>query len=276
MQITQTKSKSGGNQTGTWSAFSAAGLSTARKNVAMVNCLFLAAFVLQMQHSGAETKQPILIDSEFTQPEKLQLRFRPLGKYAATTFTSHIRVLFNYSSLIQLESKMDQQLDQFVMDIDKYHFKIDDADLRTIHSTFQIYRQNTKEIFKLFNDLLASLPPVHARQRRQWDIASFVAATAALSLATYNTIQISKLETAIEVQQAKTDLLTDITKLHEQHLHQLQGQMSDIGQEIQCQHLGRTRGRPGRSHCHWRHQLFPNAVLVRLGRMQASWPNVLL
>jgi len=162
------------------------------------------------------------------------------------------------------------------MDIDKYHFKIDDADLRTIHSTFQIYRQNTKEIFKLFNDLLASLPHVHARQRRQWDIASFVAATAALSLATYNTIQIAKLETAIEVQQAKTDLLTDITKLHEQHLHQLQGQMSDIGQEIQCQHLGRTRGRPGRSHCHWRHQLFPNAVLVRLGRMQASWPNVLL
>jgi hypothetical protein len=128
---------------------------------------------------------------------------------------------------------MDQRLDQFVMDIDKYHFKIDDADLRTIHSTFQIYRQNTKEIFKLFDDLLASLPHVHARQRRQWDIASFVAATAALSLATYNTIQISKLETAIEVQQAKTDLLTDITKLHEQHLHQLQGKMSDIGQEIQ-------------------------------------------
>jgi hypothetical protein len=128
---------------------------------------------------------------------------------------------------------MDQRLDQFVMDIDKYHFKVDDADLRTIHSTFQIYRQNTKEIFKLFNDLLASLPHVHARQCRQWDIASFVAATAALSLATYNAIQISKLETAIEVQQAKTDLLTDITKLHEQHLHQLQGQMSDIGQEIQ-------------------------------------------
>ncbi len=85
----------------------------------------------------------------------------------------------------------------------------------------------------MFNDLLASLPHVHVRQRRQWDVASFVAATAALSLATYNTVQISKLETAIEVQQAKTDLLTDISKLHEQHLHQLQGQINDIGQEIQ-------------------------------------------
>jgi len=206
----------------------------------MVNCLFLAAFVLQMQHSGAETKQPILIDTAFTQPDKLQLRFRPMGRYAASTFTSHIRIPFNYSSLINLESKMDQRLDQFLIALDKYHINIEDSTLRTIHSTFQIYRQNTKEIFKLFNDLLASLPHVHARQRRQWDVASFVAATAALSLATYNTIQISKLETAIEVQQAKTDLLTDITKLHEEHLHQLQGQMSDIGNEIQVVKLVQT------------------------------------
>ncbi len=134
---------------------------------------------------------------------------------------------------MHLESKMGQRLDQFITDIDRYKFTTKDADRRTIQSTFEIYKQNTKEIFNLFNDLLASLPHVHVRQRRQWDVASFVAATTALSLATYNTIQISKLETAIEVQQAKTDLLTDISKLHEQHLHQLQGQMSDIGQEIQ-------------------------------------------
>jgi len=193
-----------------------------------------------MQHSGAETKQPILIDTAFTQPEKLQLRFRPMGRYAASTFTSHIRIPFNYSSLVHLQSKMDRRLDKFLEDLDTFHFKIEDDTLRTIHSTFQIYRQNTKEIFKLFNDLLASLPHVHVRQRRQWDVASFVAATAALSLATYNTIQISKLETAIEAQQAKTDLLTDITKLHEEHLHQLQGQMDGIGNEIQVVKLLQT------------------------------------
>jgi hypothetical protein len=138
------KAKSGGNQTGTWSILSAADLSTARKNVTMVNFLFLTAFVFQMQYSGAETKQPILIDSEFTQPEKMQLRFCLLGKYAATTFTSHIRVPFNYSNLLHLESKMDQRLDQFITDLDKYHFKVGDADLRTIHSTFQIYRQTPR------------------------------------------------------------------------------------------------------------------------------------
>ncbi len=58
-------------------------------------------------------------------------------------------------------------------------------------------------------------------------------AAAALSLATYNTVQISKLETAIEAQQAKTDLLTDISKLHENHMHKLDNMVDDIGKELQ-------------------------------------------
>jgi hypothetical protein len=70
-------------------------------------------------------------------------------------------------------------------------------------------------------------------QRRQWDVASFVAASSALTLSTYNTVQISKLETAIEAQKQKTDLLTDIVKIHEQHLHQLDRMIDDIGREIQ-------------------------------------------
>jgi len=74
---------------------------------------------------------------------------------------------------------------------------------------------------------------VPERQRRQWDIASFVAATAALTLSTYNTLQISKLETAIEKQQQKTDLITDIVHIHEQHLHQLDTMIKNIGNEIQ-------------------------------------------
>jgi hypothetical protein len=64
-------------------------------------------------------------------------------------------------------------------------------------------------------------------------VASFVPATAALTLATYNTVQIFKLETAIEAQQAKTDLLTDISKLHKQHLHKLDEMIDDIGRDLQ-------------------------------------------
>jgi len=35
-------------------------------------------------------------------------------------------------------------------------------------------------------------------------------------------------------QKQKTDLLTDIVKLHEQHLHQLDEMIEDIGKEIQA------------------------------------------
>ncbi len=105
-------------------------------------------------------------------------------------------------------------LDQFLLDVKEFNFEMDESTTATLKSTFQIYKQNTREIFKLFHNLLSSLPHVHEQQHRQWDVASFVAATAALSLATYNSIQISKLETAIKAQEAKTDLLTDIAKLH--------------------------------------------------------------
>jgi hypothetical protein len=81
--------------------------------VTVINLLFLAAFFIQMQYSTAETKQPILIDSKFTQPQKLQLRFHPMGKYAASTFTSHIGIPFNYSSLINLQQRMNDRLDNF-------------------------------------------------------------------------------------------------------------------------------------------------------------------
>jgi hypothetical protein len=186
-----------------------------------------------MRYSGADTKQPILIDSTFSQPSRLQLRFRPIGKYAASTYTSHIRIPFNYSSRMDLQQKMNARLDNFFPDLLNWNFHISNETEATYKSIFKLYKQNTNEIFKLFTDLLETLPHVHERQRRQWDIAAFAMATAALTLATYNTVQISKLETAIEAQQAKTDLLTDITKLHEHHMHKLDNMVDDIGKELQ-------------------------------------------
>ncbi len=197
-----------------------------------------------MQYSGAKDKQPILIDSEFTQPQKLQLCFCPMGKYAASTFTSHIRIPFNYLALVDLQQKINDRLDNFFDVLNQWHFSLEVFDEATMKSTFKLYKDNTNEIFKLFHDLLASLPYVHERHRRQWDVASFVAATAALSLATYNSVQISKLETAIEAQQAKTDLLTNITKIHEQHLHKLDSMIDDIGREqqvVKAQNLFKVR-----------------------------------
>ncbi len=169
-------------------------------SITAVNTLFVLAFFIQMHYSGADTKQPKLIDSTFSQPSCLQLHFQPMGKYAASTYTSHICIPFNYSSLMDLQKKMNTRLDNFFPDLLNWNFHISNETEATYKIIFQLYKQNTNEIFKFFTDLLASLPHVHERQRRQWDIAAFATATAALMLATYNTVHISKLETAIEAQ----------------------------------------------------------------------------
>ncbi len=124
-------------------------------------------------------------------------------------------------------------MNRCIPDLNRFDFKLDQYNRVTLHSTFKLYKSDIKQVFKLFHDLLASLPHVRERQRRQWDIALFVTATSALMLSTYNTVQISKLETAIEAQNEKTELLVDIVKLHEQHLHQLEEMTEDIGNKIQ-------------------------------------------
>jgi hypothetical protein len=129
--------------------------------------------------------------------------------------------------------KLNDRLDDFFDVLHHWNFSVEDFDAATMKSTFKLYKANTNDIFKLFHDLLASLPHVHECHRRQWDVTSFVAAIATLSLTTYNTVQILKLETAIEAHQAKTELLTDISKLHEQHLHKLDSMIDDIGRELQ-------------------------------------------
>jgi hypothetical protein len=127
---------------------------------------------------------------------------------------------------------MIERMDRCIPDLDCFNFNQDQYNRATLNSTFELYKSDIRQIFKLFKDLLDSLPHVPEWQRCQWDIASFVTATSALTLSTYNTVQISKLETAIETQKQKTDLLADIFQIHEQHLHQLDKMIDDIGNEI--------------------------------------------
>ncbi len=177
MQIFKKKSTSGGHKIGSGSLLSKEGRKWWRwplnLDITAVNLLFIAAFVVQMQCSQAETKQPIMIDSTFSQPSRLQLCFRPMGKYAASTFTSHIQISFNYSSLIGLQHKRNSQLDNFFNVLKRWNFTaLPENDFAMLKSTFQLYKGNTDEIFKLFQDLLTILPHVHERHRCQLDVAS--------------------------------------------------------------------------------------------------------
>jgi hypothetical protein len=114
--------------------------------------------------SSTETKKPILIDSIFSQPDKLQLRFCPMGHYTASTFTSHVKIPFNYSALLHLQDKMIKRMDQCIPDLDCFDFKLDEYNWATLNSTFELYKSDINQVFKLFHDLLASLPHIAERQ----------------------------------------------------------------------------------------------------------------
>ncbi len=125
-------------------------------------------------------------------------------------------------------------MDRCIPDLDRFKFNLDQYNRATLNITFDLYKSDINQVFKLFKDLLASLPHVPERQRQQWDVASFVVATSALTLSTYNTVQISKMESKIEAQKQKTDLLMDIINIHEQYLHQLDRMIDTIGQELKA------------------------------------------
>jgi len=75
----------------------------------VLTCAILWSCFLRLSSSSSQPKKPILIDSIFSQPDKLQLRFRPMGNYAASTFISHGRIPFDYSTLLRLQTKMIEQ-----------------------------------------------------------------------------------------------------------------------------------------------------------------------
>jgi hypothetical protein len=64
--------------------------------------IFFFLDILALKIDGAQAvpdPEPKLLDSNFVEPSKLQLLFRPSGKYAASTHFIHIRVPFNFSKL---------------------------------------------------------------------------------------------------------------------------------------------------------------------------------
>jgi len=64
--------------------------------------IFFFLDILALKIDGAQAvpdPEPKLLDSNFVEPSKLQLLFRPSGKYAASTHYIHIRVPFNFTKL---------------------------------------------------------------------------------------------------------------------------------------------------------------------------------
>jgi hypothetical protein len=76
----------------------------------------------------------------------------------ASTFTSHVQIPFDYSALLQPQDKMIKRMDHCIPDLDQFNFNLDQYNRAMLNSTFKLYKSDIRQIFRLFKDLLASLP----------------------------------------------------------------------------------------------------------------------
>jgi hypothetical protein len=115
-QICEKISQSHGNKTRSGGFFS--------KACQPCYCTFIASYyfffileILALTMNGpyaVPDLEPTLLDSNFVEPAKLQLLFRPSGKYAASTHFIHIHIPFNFSQLLTMPNKIFNQYHNYI------------------------------------------------------------------------------------------------------------------------------------------------------------------
>jgi len=191
---------------------------------------FFILELLALKMNGAMAvpdPEPRLLDANAATPQKLQLLFRPSGKYAASTHFIHVRVPFNFSKLLETPAQIFQT----------YHTYIDKwpEPFRTqVEEVADISKSCLADKLNDFTNILAALPEceVVSRDKRFLDLISFGMSAAALTLATFNTTRISKLETQIAHNNKCLDHLVGITTLHEQHFKAVDQKLDDVSSKL--------------------------------------------
>ncbi len=154
---------------------------------------FLDILALKIDRTDAvPDPEPKLLDSNFVEPSKLQLLFRPSRKYAASTHYIHIRVPFNFSRLTLMST--------IIFDRYQRYIKIWPEPHKTqVEQVAELSRSCLTDKHNDFNNMLDALPQheVVTREKCFLDLVALGMSSAALTLATFNTVKISHLETQI-------------------------------------------------------------------------------
>ncbi len=115
-------------------------------------CFILELLALKMNGAIAvPDPEPRLLDANTATPQKLQLLFRPSGKYAASTHFIHVRVAFNFSKLLETPAQIFQTYQTY---IDKWP-----EPFRTqVDEVADISKSCLADKLNDFNNILAELP----------------------------------------------------------------------------------------------------------------------
>jgi hypothetical protein len=192
--------------------------------------LFFILELLALTINGANAvpdPELSLLDSNFVEPSKLQLLFRPSGKYGASTHFIHIRVLFNFSQPLTTPMKIFNQYHNYI----KWWPK----PFRTqVQEVTEISQSCLADKVNDFVDILEALPQhtVIMHDKRFLDLVAIGMSTAALMLSTFNLARISTLESQIASNNKWVDHLVDITSLHEKHFKAVDHKFDDVSNKL--------------------------------------------
>ncbi len=179
--------------------------------------LIIYGLLKMSQGQQLPDQDPELINAKSLDFTKPKLFFKNIGRYAATSTYIHVRIPFNFSQILDTRSTIKQHY-QVLLDKHEDPFKTiakttTDVSLITISASIED-----------FQDVIKALP-----QTTEIDLPGrpkhFIAlgiAIAAAALSSYNAYRITELNNEISALKSKTDLLVDISHLHEAHLHHLE------------------------------------------------------
>jgi hypothetical protein len=170
---------------------------------------------------------PTLLDSNFVEPQNLQLLFRPSGQYAASTHLVHIRIPFNFSQVLATPNDI-------FLEYRKYVDKWQEPHRAQLEDIAELSRFIIADQISDFIDMLDALPAheIVTREKRFLDLIALGMSAASLTLSTINTAKISALEKKIELNSKRLDHLVDITSLHEQHFKAVDQKLDDIANQL--------------------------------------------
>jgi hypothetical protein len=177
----------------------------------------LLIYGLLKMSQGQQLPDPELINAKSLDFAKPKISFKNIGRYAATSTYIHVRIPFNFSQILDTKTTIGQQY-QVLLEKHEDPFKTitkttTDVSLMTISASIED-----------FQDVIKALPQtteINLPGRPKWFIALGIAIAAA-ALSSYNAYRITELNNEISGLKSKTDLLVDVSHLHEAHLHHLE------------------------------------------------------
>ena len=167
---------------------------------------------------------------------------------------------------------------------DRYHRYIEvwpEPSRTQVEEVAELSRSVLEDKYNDFKNQLDALPQyeVVTRDKRFLDLVALGISSAALTLSTFNTVKISKLESQIVNNNKRLDHLVDITALHEQHFKAVDQKVDDMAAllvKILRQCIRHSGGWNQQYDCGWSLSILSGTLFHGSPRLQQDGGDLLL